>query len=463
MTMIDSTLAHQFDKLPPNSIESEMCLIGSLMWGVNEPTIIAEVFALVDDQMFFQADHQILFKCIQRIVNKGQKLDAMILREELLRQHLLDDIGGINYLQQILGSVPSALHAVEYAKVVREKHDLRRALSIANEMIRRVYAPADHDVSGEIIQQAVTDLTKISGGSAIAYHSLGEIMPEVMQQIETGGLMAVPTGFRDYDAATGGIGLGEVVILAARPSMGKSTLAKQFAIRMAMHGVPVGIISREEGRYKIGRNMLASEASVENQKLRTGKNLSPEEWKEIVSAVAKLSDLPIYINDKASTMAEIHAQCALWKQRHGVKMIIVDYLQRIIAPGKSIYEKTTAASTGIADMIRQLECGGLILAQLNRGVEHRDEKRPSLADLRDSGQIEQDADTVIFLHREDYYHRHEPDYNPTKLAELILAKVRDGQSGITVWLESCLRFQTFLDITQPRGSQPEEPPSDCPW
>jgi replicative DNA helicase len=448
MLQVADSFAGQFDRLPPHSLEAEMCLVASLV--LCDQALFMECRALVGREMFFQADHEILFDIIAKLRGDGRKVDWLIVREELSRRQMLEDIGGVAYLGQLASSVPSAAHALEYAKVVREKAVLREVIAAAHGAIQQAYAPSADDNAIEIAQATIQRLGEsILAGADKSFHSIGDLMGEVYEQLQAGGVPMVKTGFTDLDEKTGGIGLGEEVIIAARPSMGKSTAVRQIAAQIAQSGVPVALFSREEGRHKIARNLLSTFSGVENNRIRRA-SLDEHEWHELAGTMGRFGKVPLYIVDDAWKMSDIASRLHVLVARHGVKVFILDYLQRVGGvEGKSAYERASAASLAVSDLIKKCNVAGLIVAQLNRGVEHREDRRPSMSDLRDSGQIEQDADGILFLHREDYYHLDDGNYTPTNEAELIVAKWRDGVRGQIVRLRSNLKTQMFENLTEP--------------
>jgi replicative DNA helicase len=223
-------------------------------------------------------------------------------------------------------------------------------------------------------------------------------------------------------------------------------MVKQTALRLACSGVPAAIISLEEQKPKIGRNILAAEARVENHKLRRPSSLSEQEWHEVDEGITRLGGVPLYLVDRARRLPDIAAELTLLVASHGVRMVVVDYLQRVQAGGRDAYERAGLASVGLSDLFKDLNVAGFVPVQLNRNPEGRDDKRPTMADLRDSGQLEQDADGILFLHREDYYHSGDPAYVPTGVAELSIGKWRDGVRGKVVKLQSNLKYQTFQDV-----------------
>lgn len=229
--------------------------------------------------------------------------------------------------------------------------------------------------------------------------------------------------------------------------MGKSTMAKQIALRAARNGVASTILSLEESGSKIGRNLLAAECRLDNHRLRKPRMLNEHDWNAIDTGISQLRGFPLFVVDRARRLSDLRAELSLLVTRHNVQLAVVDYLQRVQVPGKDKYERAGNASEGLSDLFKELNVAGLVPVQLNRAVVGRDSKVPDMTDLRDSGQIEQDADGILFLHREDYYHIAEADYQPTHIAEVVVAKMRDGERGVSVKLESNLRYQTFENLS----------------
>lgn len=444
--MTESREIVELDRVPPHSTDAEAAVIGSLLIAGEDRAVFYEVRALVSGDSFYQPDHQTYFDVIEELYKRGKPIDAVIVREELVRRQLYGEVGGNEYLKQLLAAVPTSAHAAHYAETVRDRHIRRCLIAAGNMMVRRAFAPASTDNAGDIAQSAITALAKVTSGTGRGKtERLEDLLIQVHDQMGQGGTPLVSTGFRDIDAIGGGVGLGEMMLVGARPSMGKSTIVKQMALRVAKGGVPAGIISLEEGKAKIARNILASEARVDNHKIRKAKDLSQSDWHEIGQGIARLSGVDLYVADRLRTLQEVAAEAAIMVSRYGIKLLVIDYLQRIEVPGKSDYERASLASIGVSDLLKDLNVAGIIPVQLNRGVENRSDKHPTMSDLRDSGKIEQDADIITFLHREDYYHLDDRDYTPTEEAELIVAKWRDAKRGGTVRLKSNLRFQTFED------------------
>lgn len=441
------------NQLPPHSLEAEMCLIASMMI---DPAFAQEIIPTLNGDSFFLTDNRIIFDAIADLTQQGRPVDAIILRDELKRRDVLDRIGGAAYIAEILQAVPSAAHGPEYAARVREHAARRQLIGLADNLRRRA-------MSGEVDAAQLAGEVANLAGSVMSERTAGEIIPfsEAVERaydgLGEGARPLIKTGLRDLDAIIGGIGAGETCVLAARPSMGKSTLARSVAKNVASSGIPVGFISLEEGPEKIARNALAGASEIDNHRLRSDQ-LGQADWDRLGDAVVALSKLPIFISRTARTVDQIHAVATTMKSKHGCRLLVIDHLSRVRAPGKSRYEVVTNASGAISDTIKDLGVAGLVLCQLNRGVEHRDDQRPSMSDLRDSGAIEEDADTVLLLHREDYFRSGDASYIQTGVAEIIIAKNRDSVRGSVARIKSELRFQRFIDL--PPGSQYAHSPED---
>lgn len=433
-----------FDVLPPHDEDAEACTVSSLALG--DADVRAGIRATVAAGDFNQAEYQTMFTATCDLIDQGQAVDMVTLRAELERRKVLNECGGDSHLAAMLTKTPSAFHGRHYAEIVRERSVRRKLIALADTLRSQCYEPPWNQTADEIAQNTAERLSAIIGhGRSATYWTVSEALEEVIQTLETGETTLVPTGINTMDAPTGGVGIGEMLIIAARPSMGKSTLLRQIWLRAARAGIPTGLISLEEGKAKIGRNILAAECGVDNHRLRKG-GLGPQEWEEVLLGKGRIESLPMYGTDRARRIQDIRAIVALWASQKKVKLVIVDYLQRVRgAGGKDRYEQVSNISTELSDLFKEVGVAGIVAAQLNRAVEHRDDKRPTMSDLRDSGQIEQDADAVLFLHRPDYYHLDDEMYIPTGEAELIVAKWRDGIRGQVWKMQSDLRHQCFVD------------------
>jgi replicative DNA helicase len=444
------TATDRFSRLPPHDVEAEMCLIASVFldhgaWVLTQP--------IISSGDFFQADNQIIWDTVGDMRTRGQGVDAITLRGELEKRGTLEEVGGVAYLATVIGALPATsptAHAAYYAERVAETSRLRRLISLSNDVLRSCYA-AQNAVSPsiEILERTGAAVARLSqGGRRNQAARLSELLDDARAAMAKGPAEKVTLGFRDVDAiGGGGLELGELMLVGARPSMGKSTWARQVWIRAAKAGIPSVLFSLEEGRRKIARNVLSAECRIENKKMRGGL-LGEHEWREVDSGIARLRDLPAFEVENMRRVPEIHAELSRLITKEGVRLVLIDYLQRLNGSGKDSYERAGEVSQGVSDMLKELNVAGVVPAQLNRGVEHREDKRPNMSDLRDSGRIEQDADAILFLHREDYYHITEEHYEPTGVAELIIGKWRDAERGSTVRLKSELRFQTFDDFEE---------------
>jgi len=413
------------DQMPPHSLDAEQCLLGSIILGSQDAAMIAEIRSAVTKDAFFQADHAVIFETAIEEIDAGRPLDAIILREALKRRGVLEEVGGIKILSELLGKVPSYAHGVHYAGIVREKWILRSLIQISNETIRACYAPTRDATAMELVTSTAGRVAEVAtaGGSDRVW-KLDEVVMEVIEQKENGTQPRISTGLRDLDTYIGGLRKGGKTIIAGKPGMGKSQLIKQIALNIARSGTPVGIISVEETRHKIGENMLANQSGLENHQISYGR-LSPEDFVRLVGASAPLSKLPIYIVDSAPDLGRIRAMAQILALRHGCEAIFVDHLH-IIDAGEETERMTrerqvSRISAALKQLWKQLNVAGIEAAQLNRAGGN---ERPELANLRDSGSLEQDADVVIMLHRQDYYRS-----NPAERDGILEALVRKNKDG----------------------------------
>lgn len=424
--LIDTALTTQLDKLPPHSIDGEACLLASMML---EKELIGQVVPLIQREAFYQPDHQIIFDVLVKLYEQNRPVDVVILREELIKRHLLDEVGGAAFLGQLLSTVPSAAHGMHYATIVREKHLLRQLIAVSNESLRDAYAP--HDRADLVLDRAEKRLFAIADkriGSALV--PLETVLHEVYEMIEERGHRGLETDFHEIDDMLNGLQNGEMLIVAARPSMGKTAFAMNIVEAVAAnHRLPCAVFSLEMSKQQLAQRMLCSRAGIDAQKVRKGM-LNAEEFRRLASVVVELSKAPIWVDDSPGlTTLELRAKARRLKNQHDVKLIMIDYMQLMDNPGpESRQQQISEISRGIKALARELSIPVIALSQLNRQSEGRDGHRPRMSDLRESGSIEQDADVVMLLHREDYYHT-EPDYMPDNIAEVIIAKQRNGPTG----------------------------------
>jgi replicative DNA helicase len=439
--LIDSSIARQFDRLPPHSIEAEMCLLGSMML---EKDIVGQAVALVDREAFYQADHQIIFDVLVKLYEMNRPIDAVILFEELLKRQLLEEVGGKGYIGQILNSVPSAAHGMHYAGIVREKAMLRQLIGASNDILRDAYAP--HEQAELVLDKAEKRIFEIAekkvGG---AMEPMEKVLHEVFEMIENRGQRGLETGFHEMDDMLNGLQKGEMIIVAARPSMGKTALAMNMIEHIsADHRLPCAIFSLEMSKQQLAQRMLCSRGQIDAHKLRKGM-LNSQEYTKLATVVGELAKAPIWVDDSASlSPLDLRAKARRLKLQHDVKCIMIDYMQLMDNPGpESRQQQITEISRAVKSVARELNIPVICLSQLNRASEGRDGHRPRMSDLRESGSIEQDADVVMILHREDYYKMSEPDFQPDNIAEIIIAKQRNGPTGTIklTFLNKTVRFE----------------------
>src|SRR6476660_10204 len=441
--IMDTSIARQFDKLPPHSIQAEMCLLASMML---DKEIVGQVVQIVDREVFYQADHQIIFDVLLKLYEQNRPIDAVIVREELAKRQLLDEVGGVPYLMQIIESVPSAAHGAHYASIVREKGLLRQLIAASNDVLRDAYAP--HEQADVVLDKAEKRIFEIAqkkvGGSM---QKMEDVLHEVFEMIENRGQRGIETGFFELDDMMNGLQNGEMVIVAARPSMGKTAFAMNVMEHIAADSrLPCAVFSLEMSKQQLAQRMLCSRGQIDAHKLRKGM-LQAHEYAHLANVVGELAKAPIWVDDSPGlTPLEMRAKCRRLKLQHDIKCVMLDYMQLMDNPGpESRQQQISEISRGIKAVARELSIPVIALSQLNRASEGRDGHRPRMSDLRESGSIEQDADVIMLLHREDYYRMSEPDFQPDNIAEVIIAKQRNGPTGTVklTFINKTTRFENL--------------------
>ncbi len=432
----------------PESLAAEAAVLGSM---IIDPECISDVIEQLNVDAFYRIEHQIIFDALVTLYekNKGGSLDAVLLRDELEKRGHLKEAGGVEYLAKILDSVPSSANVMYYAGIVKDKQLLREIIAATSEILNDAYSgdgePNEKLDEAEHKIFAITD-KKVSGSASPLLelvHRAYELIDERSgRQVLITGLS---TGYHALNEITCGLQDGEMIIIASRPSMGKTSLALNIAEHIGViEKLPVAIFSLETGRQQLAERFLCSKSKIDAQKVRKGL-LSTEDYEELVKACGELGEAPIYIDDTAAlTPLELRAKARRLRSRHGIRCIIVDYLQLMhLGLGKveSRQQEITTISRYIKSLARELNIPVVVLSQLNRSPEGREGHRPRMSDLRESGSIEQDADVVILLHREDYYRQSEEGHDST--AELIIAKQRNGPTGTVklTFLERVTRFE----------------------
>ena len=436
------------DRVPPHSLEAEQSVLGSMMLS---PDAVADVTGIVSSNDFYVPKHEVIYEAILSLYASGEPTDVVAITQQLTKTANLQRAGGVEYLHQLAGEVLSWSNASYYAGIVSEKALLRRLVNAGSRIAQMGFAQEGEAI--ELVNQAQSEIYAVTGDDhGEDYVKLSEAVDAAVEEIEqasmgAGGMAGIPTGFAELDEKTNGFGPGQMVIIAARPAMGKSTLALDVARNAAVHtGATTVFFSLEMGRTEIATRLLAAESSIPMQALRKG-NLESKDWTRIAATTTKISEAPLFIDDSPNlTLVEIRAKCRRLKQRHDLKMVVIDYLQ-LLSSGKkaeSRQQEVSEFSRALKLLAKELEIPVVALSQLNRASEQRADKMPAMSDLRESGSLEQDADMVILLHREASFEKDNPRAGE---ADLILAKQRNGPTGtVTVAFQGA--YSRFQDMPQ---------------
>lgn len=434
------------DRLPPQNIEAEQAVLGAIFLEPSALTVASEILIPED---FYRASHQRIFHVMLKLNDEGKKVDIVTVSEELQGTNNLEDIGGIAYLSELAGSVPTAANIEYYAKIVEEKSLLRRLIRTATEIAQAGYQQEDEIET--ILSEAEKKIMEVSSRKNTGtFHNIKDVLVRTYDQIEemhnrVGEITGLATGFIELDKITAGFQKNDLIIVGARPSMGKTAFALNIAQNVATKtGENVAIFSLEMGAEQLVMRMLCAEGNIDAQRLRTG-SLTDEDWGKLTMAMGSLSNAGIFIDDTPGVrIQDIRSKCRRLKQEHGIGMVIIDYLQLILGSGRSDnrQQEVSEISRGLKQLARELEIPIIALSQLSRGVEQRQDKRPMMSDIRESGSIEQDADIVAFLYREDYYNKEAENKN---IIEIIIAKQRNGPTG-TVSLAFIKEYNKFVNL-----------------
>jgi replicative DNA helicase len=420
-------------KLPPHSLEAEQSLLGGIMLDPSSWDQVADVVTVED---FYRADHRLIFTAIGEINERDQPPDALTVSEHLDRQNELAAAGGLAYLSQLVRDVPSAANVRAYARIVRERSMLRQLIGIGNAIAASAYDDEGRTVDElvDLAEQRVFDIADRGQRRGSGFIALKDLLPGSIDRLDVlshteGDITGIPTGFGDMDEKTAGLQRGDLIIVAGRPSMGKTTLAMNIAENAAIaHKVPTAIFSMEMSAEQLSFRMIGSIGRVNQSHLRTGK-LTDEDWSRIDSAVSIMSEAPLYIDDSpALSPTEVRARARRLKREHGLGLIVIDYLQLMQVAGTKENRATEISeiSRSLKALAKELAVPVVALSQLNRSVEQRTDKKPVMSDLRESGAIEQDADLIVFIYREEVY---EPDTPRRGIADIIIGKQRNGPIG----------------------------------
>jgi replicative DNA helicase len=425
--------AEQRLKVPPNSIEAEQSLLGGLMLDALAWDKIADV---ITAEEFYRKDHRLIFSAIANLVESGSPCDVVTVSEHLDSRGELDNSGGLEYLATLANETAGAANARAYAKILRERATLRALISAGNEIAGSAFTN-DGRTAAEVLDDAekmVFEIADKGTRGKKGFKSLKDILPEAVDRIDTlhqsdGDITGISTGYNEFDKLTAGLQPGDLIIIAGRPSMGKTTLAVNIAENAAIGSkVPTAIFSMEMPSQQLAFRMISSLGRVDQTHLRTG-NFPDEDWSRINTAVQLMSEAPIYIDDTPSlSPVEIRARARRLQREHGLGLIVIDYLQLMQVPGNKENRATEISeiSRGLKALAKELSCPVIALSQLNRSVEQRTDKRPVMSDLRESGAIEQDADLILFIYREEVYNQDTPRKG---IADIAIAKQRNGPIG----------------------------------
>lgn len=425
--------AEQRLKVPPNSIEAEQSLIGGLMLDAEAWDKVADVIISAD---FYRKDHRLIFEAIANLVESSSPCDVVTVSEHLDNRNELDQAGGLEYLMMLANETAGAANARAYAKIIREKSTLRALINAGNEISGSAFTTEGRNAA-QILDDAerlVFQIAEKGARGKAGFKSLKQILPEAVDRIDLlhqseGDITGISSGYSEFDKLTAGLQKGDLIIIAGRPSMGKTTLAINIAENAAIGAkVPTAIFSMEMPAQQLAFRMISSLGRVDQTHLRTG-TFPDEDWSRINTAVQLMSEAPIFIDDSPSlSPTDIRARARRLHREHGLGLIVVDYLQLMQVEGSKENRATELSeiSRSLKALAKELELPVIALSQLNRSVEQRNDKRPVMSDLRESGAIEQDADLIIFIYREEVYNQDTPRKG---IADIAIAKQRNGPIG----------------------------------
>ena len=438
-------------RIPPHNLEAEQCVLGAMLI---DKSSMAAATEIVSGEDFYRDDHKEIFEAMVDLFEKGEPIDLITLTEQLKIRGTLEAVGGLEYIATIATGVPTTANVKHYARIVEEKSLLRKLIKSATEIAEESFESAD-EVSHimDSAEKKIFDILQRKNSQN--FTPIRELLISNFDKLEElyknkGKVIGVPTGFIDLDRKTAGFHPSDLILVAARPAMGKTSFVLNIAQHAAMHAnVPVAVFSLEMSKEQLINRMLWSESLVDSQRMRTGE-LEDEDWPKLARVIGPLSEAPIYIDDTPGiTAVEMRAKCRRLKMEKNLGLIVIDYLQLMESRGRNEnrQQEITAISRSLKIMAKELDVPVITLSQLSRAPEARSDHRPILSDLRESGAIEQDADIVMFLYRDEYYH---PDTDKKNIAELIIAKHRNGSTG-TVELQWVGQFTKFRNLDKVHG------------
>ncbi|PTQ55399.1 MAG: Replicative DNA helicase [Candidatus Carbobacillus altaicus] len=440
-----------FERTPPHSLEAEQAVLGSILLDGEKILAVSEIIGPED---FYRGAHGRIYQTMLNIAEAGEPIDLITVSAALHAERALEDIGGAQYLTALLESVPTAANATYYAGIVAEKSLLRQLIRQATNIIESAYMAADE--ANHILVEAERRIGQLAiRHTQKDFIPIADVLRDLYLEIERSAKQEAPppgltSGFHDLDGLLGGFKKNDLIIIAARPSVGKTAFALNIAQNIAIrHGQPVAMFSLEMSVEQLAWRMLAAEATLSTQTLRKGQ-LAEKDWEKLVFALTALGEAPIYIDDTPGiTTMDMRARLKrLMREVGPLGLVVIDYLQLItgrLRGGENRQQEISDISRQLKSLARELEVPVIALSQLSRAVESRQDKRPMLSDLRDSGSIEQDADIVAFLYRDDYYN---PETDEKNIVEIIVAKHRNGPTG-RIKLAFLKEFNKFVNIARP--------------
>ncbi len=439
-------------RIPPQSIEAEQSVIGSMLI---DKEVIPVVMEVLKPEDFYRPDHKEIYDVIIELFDRAQPIDLITVSERLKLHGKLELVGGLEYLTNIATEVPTTANVKHYAKIVEEKSLLRKLIKASSDIVELGFS-ASEEVSF-ILDKAEQNIFDIlQKRSSQGFVPIKDVLVDTFNKLEElynnkGHITGIPTGFSDLDFKTSGLHNSDLVLVAARPAMGKTAFALNLAQNAAVHsGIPVAVFSLEMSKEQLVNRMLCSEAMVDSNKMKTGQ-LEDNDWQKVARALGPLSEAPIFIDDTPGiSITEIRAKCRRLKLEHNLGLVVIDYLQLMQGSksrGENRQQEISEISRSLKILAKEINIPVICLSQLSRAAETRTDHRPILSDLRESGAIEQDADIVMFLYRDDYYN---PDTEKKNIAEVILAKHRSGSTGTVelVWLGQYTKFANLEKFRQ---------------
>jgi replicative DNA helicase len=425
-------------RLPPHSVEAEQAVLGGLLLSNSAWDRIGD---LVSESDFYRQDHRVIWRCITRLVEDNKPADVLTVTEALKTTGEVQDVGGLAYLHQLASGTPSAANIRRYAEIVRERAIMRKLAEVGTSIADSAYSPAGRDAK-QLLDEAETRILEIgeSGNrTSESFATMSKLLAEVMTRLDElhknpSAVTGKATGFHDLDERTAGLQDGDLIIIAGRPAMGKTSFALNIAEHVGLElKLPVLIFSMEMGGSQLGNRFLSSVARVDAQKMRTGR-LETSDWDKLGMALGKLNEAPILIDETAGlNPMELRSRARRsWREYGGLGLVVVDYLQLMSPSSSGVENRATELgeiSRGLKNLAKELQVPVIALSQLNRSVEQRTDKRPVMADLRESGSLEQDADLILFIYRDEVYNKESA--NPGE-AEIIIGKQRNGPIGTVV-------------------------------